>query len=212
MVDIKVYGVHSRDENIMKIKQSIGLKDDDIFYDDRPNGGLALYTAKKAWFAPIPDNVTHRLVLPDDVEVCNDFWNLCEKITSMHPDAIFSLYPPMSEKKLRMKNTHTPYMKANGLAGIGVIMPVKYIDECFDFIKRTFNDEIEDDYAMDRFAVSRKIPVLTTVPALLQHIGDDSILTPGIMIRRTVYYDPNPQADWDCKDIGTMSGPDWFYP
>jgi hypothetical protein len=40
--------MHSRDAMIKNLQTKLGISDNNIYYDDRPNGGLALYTAKKA--------------------------------------------------------------------------------------------------------------------------------------------------------------------
>lgn len=52
-IDIHVYGVHERDNMITTTKTKLNLSDEHIHYDDRPGGGLMMYTAKKAWLAPV---------------------------------------------------------------------------------------------------------------------------------------------------------------
>jgi hypothetical protein len=62
-VDICIMAHPSRKDNIKQIQQQLNLSDDSIFWDDRENGGDAMYTAKKAWSSPIPEGCTHRLVI-----------------------------------------------------------------------------------------------------------------------------------------------------
>ena len=64
-------GSEKRKDNILKMKEFLNLSDSDIFLDDRPNGGHALYTARKTWELPFNDDTTHRCVLQDDLEVCD---------------------------------------------------------------------------------------------------------------------------------------------
>jgi hypothetical protein len=76
--DIHIYGVHERDDMINSTAEKLGLGCKNIHYDDREERGLMMYTAKKAWLAPIPEGITHRIALADDVEVCDNFKEICE--------------------------------------------------------------------------------------------------------------------------------------
>jgi hypothetical protein len=53
--------------------------------------------------------------------------------------------------------------------------------------------------------------IITTVPATVQHIGDISIANIGCAIRRTVYYDKNPIANWSNKAILNCTRKEWFF-
>jgi hypothetical protein len=67
-VDVKIMAVKPRRKFVLQMCERLGLDEKDtVIYDDRPNGGGPLYTCRKCWEAPIPDGVTHRIVLQDDL-------------------------------------------------------------------------------------------------------------------------------------------------
>jgi hypothetical protein len=39
----------------------------------------------------------------------------------------------------------TPYLKCRILSGCAIIMPVQYIQSCFEYVKAVFNDNCADD-------------------------------------------------------------------
>ena len=92
MLDIHIYGVHARDEMIHDTVGKLSIPSENIHYDDRPNGGDLIYTAKKAWLSPVPAGVTQRIVLQDDVQVCDDFLAIAKKIAEAHPKDIISFF------------------------------------------------------------------------------------------------------------------------
>lgn len=211
-IDIHIYGVHERDDMIAATVEKLGVSYANVHYDDRPERGLMMYTAKKAWLAPIPEGVTHRVALADDVEVCNGFWEICKRIAATHPDAIVSLFPfEFMKPNPVIEGLDTPYLHCSILSGCAIIMPTKYIKPCFDYVKAVFNDNCADDEGIQAWADDVGIQILTTIPATVQHIGDDSIANKGCPIRRTCYYDPNPVADWDNKNIVKFVKNEWFF-
>lgn len=212
MIDIQVYGMHIRDDMITRLTSKLELPNENVHYDDRPNGGLMIYTAKKAWLAPVSDGVTHRVALADDVDVCNDFKNICEQIAAAHPDNIISLFPyEFMYYNPDLEALDTPYLKTMSLFGAAIIMPVKYIEPCFEHINRCYNDNCADDDGIMSYARENGIDVLTTIPATVQHIGDVSLITPNAKIRRTVYFNPNAEADWTNKKVMEYQRPEWFF-
>ena len=198
---IKIYGVESRRDMINSTAQKLCVPEDNIFLDDRPNGGGSLYTAKKAYLSDHGD-ATHVVFLQDDVEVCDNFRDICEQIIQTHPEKIISLFPfDYQDNSDELNNLSTPYVNVYTLSACGVIMPVEYIKPCFDCIKEAFKDQIADDSGIQNWAMSKNICMITTIPSLIQHIGDKSIICSDAKIRRTVYYRKNPVADWSNKDI-----------
>lgn len=211
-IDIQVYGMHERDNMIQNLKEKLSLSDDHIFYDDRPNGGLCIYTAKKAWLASVPKEVTHRVALADDTDVCNGFHDIATQIAQAHPKAIISFLPyEFMSRNPEIEDLDTPYFKAHVLWGAAIMMPIEYLKPCFDWIKEQFDDEIADDDGIERWARSQGIEILTTVPAIVQHIGDDSLLDPGRVVRRTVYYSENPEANWTSTKVMQYREKEWFF-
>lgn len=80
MVGIKIVGVHERDHMIDEMNRQLQLPAGDIIYDERQGGGYAFPMLKKAWLDPYADEETHRVVLNDDLELCNNFREICEQI------------------------------------------------------------------------------------------------------------------------------------
>lgn len=211
-LDIHIYGVHARDDMIAATASKLSISSDNIHYDDRPNGGLMMYTAKKAWLASIPENITHRIALADDVEVCDNFLEIAEQIAEAHPKSIISFFPYDFMKRVpQIEGCDTPYFKARVLSGCAIMMPVEYIQPCFKYVKERYNDVCADDEAIQSWAESEGIEILTTIPALVQHIGDESIANKGCFIRRTVYYDKNPVANWTSKKVMKFRLKEWFF-
>lgn len=197
----KIYGVIQRIDTINEIAKKLNIDDNNIFLDDRPNGGNALYTAKKAYLSDTGD-ATHLVVFQDDVELCNDFINICEKIIATHSDKIVSLFPfDYQMYSDQYENIGTPYLSVDIMSGCGVIMPVQYIKPCFDYIKTEFNDEIEDDMGIKKWAEYAGVDIITTIPAIIQHIGDKSILNKYRPIQRTYYFEKDPIADWSNQNV-----------
>ena len=212
MLDTHIYGVHARDEMIRATANKLNLDTNYIHYDDRPNGGWMIYTAKKAWTAPIPKGITHRVALADDVEVCDGFTEICTTIAQTHPESIISFFPyEFMERNEQIENMDTPYWIAHVLSGCAIMMPVQYIQPCFDFIRSKFNDECPDDAGIQAWADTAGVQILTTIPALIQHIGDESIANKGCFIRRTVYFDRQPQADFGSKKVLEYKIGEWFF-
>lgn len=188
---------------IQSLKEKLNLSDSDIFYDDRPNGGDVLYTAKKAWLSPIAKDESHRLVVQDDIEVCDDFVKIVQQIINAHPDKVISLFPYRYQRKIiELENINTPYITANIMSGCAIIMPTKYIQECFEWIDSNCTST-EDDWCINEFCKYKKIDVITTIPSIVQHIGNVSLIG-HISNIHTEYYEKNPIANWSSTEIYTV--------
>ena len=212
MIDIHVYGMHARDTMIANLVSKLNIPEENIHYDDRPDGGLMIYTAKKAWLAPVAKGVTHRVALADDVEVCDGFREICEKIAATHPNDIISFFPfEFMHHNSDLDMLDTPYLKTMSLFGAAIMMPIKYIEPCFAHIKICYDDRCADDDGIMSYAMLHDIRVLTTIPATVQHIGDVSLITPNAEIRRTIYFDQKANADWTNKKVVMYKRPEWFF-
>lgn len=214
MIDIHIYAIHEREAMVQALSTKLGLDESCIHYDDRESGSDTLYTAEKAWLADMPEGLTHRVVLPDDADVCNGFKEICEKMVAAHPDDIFCLYPMNLPAKRSgvFRRIITPYVIAKGVSGVGVIMPVKYIKECFAWIDETVpSPKKEDDYSMWCWARQKGVRVLTTIPSIVQYLGDVSVANPDVPIRRTTYFKENPTADWSNTKVVRYVEHEWFF-
>lgn len=207
--DIKVYGVEKRMPLIKNIVNKLDLTDDDVFLDDRPNGGDALYTSKKALLAKPRFEISHRIVLQDDIEVCNNFKQIAAKIIKAHPDKIIALFPwDFYLKMVINKNptlvNQTPYIaNSKHVTGCGFILPYKYISQYIRWAEKHCHDaHFYEDHAWFDWAKENNVTILNTIPALIQHLGDDSLIFKDkTLIRRTNFYEENPQANWNSPLI-----------
>lgn len=200
--DIKLYGIHKRDENILKCKQQLGLSDQDIFYEDRPNGGMPFHMADKTWNSQMQDGITHRCVIQDDVELCDNFREHLDRIVTAQPNQVISLCQLDYKKKYDyIDNLTTPYVTmAHVIGGCSLVLPQKYIKPCFDWCKETFpdieNGNPHEDTAIALWAYRFGVPIITTIPCTVQHIGDvSSLFGTSVPIQRSAYFKK------DCSDV-----------
>lgn len=211
-IDVHIYGVHARDNMISELADALKLTGKFIHYDDRPNGGSPLYTCKKAWLSPVDAGITHRIVLQDDVAVCDDFLEIAAAIAETHPKAIVSFFPFQFQTTIPgIAECGTPYFLARPISGCGVMMPVEYIEPCFDYIRERYDDAVDDDQGMSFWANSNGVLALTTIPALVQHLGDVSVANPKAPVRRTPYFAQNPHANWKSTKIISWTEQEWFF-
>ena len=169
----------SRKENVYKILKILDLSDSIVTWDDRPGINDAMYTARKAWTLPIPYGCTHRLVLQDDIEVCDNFINIVNEVAKSNPNQIVSF------AHLDALDCVSRYHECLFDMGVALMVPVKLLDDFWWFVdnrlpviaKPSFNTIIKIDTTCMRYWVRyRNIPCVTTVPSLVQHIGDDSLV------------------------------------
>ena len=190
---MRISGVPERRANIEQNQALLSVPNDRVFFDDQHIGVVSI--ARQVYLYPA--SASHILVLQDDVELCNGFLDICSRMIKAHPEKIISLFPYQFQKRIKnMKVLMSPYIQTNVLSGCAVIMPSEYAEPCFD----SFPPETEqDDTCIFNWARSRRIKVITTIPSTVQHIGDSSIINPNKPVRRTVYYNENPEADWDSR-------------
>lgn len=211
-IDIKIYGTHQRDFLIEPLRQTLNLSKENVIYDDRPNGGLVMYTFQKAFMQPLDNDITHRLCIPDDMIVCNDFINITNKIIEAQPDKIICLFPYcFHEHEDLYEKVYSPYIKNNGIVtGNGIILPVQYINPFFEWVHKVFKenfDEAREEWCLYKWAELNNIQIINTIPSLVQHIGDDYGTTlpypTGKKNRKTGFFMQNIPADikWECKDV-----------
>lgn len=208
----KIYGVKERESMMRALQSQLNLNDEDIFFDDRPFRGMAYYTARKAWMAPFKEEETHRLVFPEDMIVCNNFYDNVYQILQNHPDKVISLLVMNYFKKEWAKNLTTPYTYSYFCYGNGIIIPRQYIRPMIEWIDQKYKDKIDfiaDDIAITEWLQLNKIPIISTVPNLVEHIGDISIEDERRPIRRSFYFEENPQVDWNNNKIQLLTSPNF---
>lgn len=215
-VDFKIVAVHERQEMAESLRDALGLSDEDIMYDDRPEGGNPYQTVKKAWLRPAAEGVTHRVILNEDVQVCTGFKEICDQAARSHPDCAFSLFTKELDSDYYdsfIENLTTPYVSHDwAIWGCAILMPVSIVEECFQYIDTCFDENVHESYGIFSFLRHKEIPILTTMPVTVQHIGDESLYDPTLPVRRTNRFEENPEADWSGQDIATVPEIEWFRP
>lgn len=173
-LDVKIMGVKKRAGLISTLLKRLNLDRSCVVLDDRGvgGGGDAWYNAKRAWLSPIPKGCTHRLVLQDDVVVCNDFLEICNKIITVFPDAIFALYGGCWVKP-EMRKNDSPYInyRGCGIGGPAIIMPVEHIAKMIVWSDKVFGEDYKhDDGRIGFYALCNGVQVLGTIPDLTDHL------------------------------------------
>ena len=195
MIDVRIMAHPSRADNVKVMLQDLKLSDEIVVWDDRINGGDAMYTARKAWLYPITDGCTHRIVLQDDAELCDGFLTIVEKVAEKYDDSIVSFF------HMETYVGNNRYEQCNLGGGIALMMPVKMIYQFFDYVDKGIYMHCTRDLAerilkADTISIRswmkhEHIPCVTTVPSLVQHLGNVSLV--GIDRKRVALdYTKNP--------------------
>lgn len=202
-IDIRIMGCHKRDKNISKLVSDLHLPKENVVYDDRPSGGDAMYTARKAWLSEPNYPFTHRLVLQDDVEVCENFLLIINTIVRAHPNRVISLINFMTPVNYP-NHKNTPYYKVNFIPGCGIIMPKWVIKPCMQWCKESTNELLKphDGLMISKYCREHSVTMITTIPNIIQHYDNDTLLHQTYTWKRiSKTYSPTPQADWTNTSI-----------
>lgn len=172
-IDIKIMAHPSRRDNVLKILKQLNMEENIVIYDNREIGGDALYTARKAWLSPLPSDKTHRLVLQDDILLCDNFLNIVSDIINTMKDKVISLFNLVPIEMV--KNKQCCYMKYETLSGCAIIMPAIYIQECWRWIDDNSGGRKQDDLLIADYCKKHNIDMFTTIPTIVQHLGDTEL-------------------------------------
>lgn len=192
LIDVRMFAVPEREEWAKNIQKILKIPDDHIVWDKEHVGVLP--TARKTW--EMETDKPFVMVMNDDAELCKGFMKYCEKIVEHFPNHIISLFPYQfrTRRQVRNRPRKSPYILTKEVMGLAVIMKSEYVKPCLDFWDERFGDDVN----IGRWARAYGIPVITTLPSIIQHIGDDSVNVPGRVIGRTDFFDPDPKdVDWD---------------
>ena len=179
MIDIRIMAHPSRRDNVMETLSVLSLPEDVVTWDDREVGGDAMYTAQKAWNASIPDGCTHRLVLQADIEICNGFLAIVNVVAEKHPAQVVSFFHCENYDDIQR------YIRTSRLWGCAVMIPTHLIKDCWEYIKHipekpwcTCPELVmpHDTDCIMLWATENGVPIINTVPSLVQHIGDESLV------------------------------------
>lgn len=198
MVDIRIMASPKRAEHVKEMLRELKLPETSVTWDDRPNGGDAMYTAKKAWLHPIPSDVKHRLILQDDIEMCDNFIETVNIIADVHPDCVLSLFS-LSAPNYSPYRKESPYHQIDTLNGCAIMMPTDIIESCMKWCDESADEvlKLQDDLMITEYCKAHKIMMLTTFPNTVQHIGNESLLNKDRFWEcKSMYYDKKGIADW----------------
>lgn len=203
MIDIKIMAHPKRKENVQKMLKSLDMNESIVCWDDRPNGGDAMYTARKAWLSPLSNECTHRLVLQDDVELCDDFIKHATAIADRHKTHAVSFIHFMNPKNYP-NHRNTPYYKLTNMPGCAIMLPRDIIKPCMDWCEKS-DDEIlkpHDDLMISKWCRENNVLMVGTMPCIVQHIGMDTLLKATYDWDRICEnYSSNPIVDWTVHSV-----------
>ena len=171
-VDVKIMAVKSRRKMVLDMCEKLGLSEEEcVIYDDRPSGGGPLYTCKKCWRAPAEKGVTHRVVLQDDLLLCNNFIDIMNRIVNTNPIHIFSLYCSRVRFENALKGSPYLIIKGRNAWGQGMMMPLAYVEPMFEFADLELGEDFPyDDGIYIWWAQSVGLEIMTTIPSTIQHL------------------------------------------
>jgi hypothetical protein len=183
-IDIHIYAVKSRKENVERMIKKLGEKNVTVHWDesDKPTPYERYYeNCKGAWMAKRPKGLTHRVVLADDADVSKDFINIIQECAEAFPDNIFSF----CSQHVAYDGKPYQIMCSKFPMGVVMMLPVKYIDEIFGSwtISPSHADDPRkwglntDETVVERFCVRRwgnkegQMYLMTTHPNTAAHLG-----------------------------------------
>lgn len=196
-VSVRIMGVPERMDCIKRNQKRLNIPDELIFIDENHEG--LLQNAKRAW--SYPTDKPYVMVLQDDVELCDDFISYVDAIVKAHPDSIISLFSVQYTRPCAFTRypTETPYIKVNSITAQAIVMKTEYVEPCLAAWKDEYRG---DDININKWATANDIEMLTTVPALVQHIGDESVFDRTRSMGRSEFYRKQPtEAHWEKTSV-----------
>ena len=164
------------------------------------------YEVSKAWEQFDASNARGwSMLIQDDVEPCGNFVDIVEQIMVAHPNTIFSFFPYYYMDKTVEVDLENPFWEVEIVSGCCIAVPNKYIGEMVQYMRRQKYLSCGEDLVIGWFASDNKIPILTSIPSLVQHVGDVSIIDPLKPIRRTQYFKKTPVANWASQKINKFT-------
>lgn len=127
-------------------------------------------TGRRAW--EYPTDATHRIVLQDDLGICQDFLAAAERIAAVHPAAPVSFYANrQAVDDARAAGVHWALISA-GCWGQALMLPAALGRDFTVWADRVLAADLKTyDGRMAMFLLARKMPVWCTVPSLVEHLG-----------------------------------------
>ena len=187
-----------------ELAEILSLPEGQITWDDRPEGGDAMYTARKTWLHPMPEGATHRLVLQDDVIPCDGLLAICEQIIETQPKAVFAL-TTFTYSIYAQMDPETPYFPVTTpFPACAILFPKEYIEPWLAWCEEGHYPDfrLHDSHMIRLWCMDTGIPVLSTVPQLVDHRDDETLLPYTYQVeRRSQMFSRTPEGNWGNRRI-----------
>ena len=203
MNNIKIFSCRQREKMARTLCGRLMLTARDIIFDSRSSQNQSFcYEVSMAWERFDVSNLSGwSMLIQEDCEICDGFIDIVGQIMTAHPNTVFSFFPYYYMDKTVTVDKDNPFWEAEIVSGCCIAVPNKYIDEMVQYMRRQKHLSCGEDLVIGWFAHENKIPILTTIPAIIQHIGDVSVIDPSKPIRRTQYFERDPVANWASQKI-----------
>lgn len=121
-------------------------------------------------------NVSHHLVLQDDLALCRDFIGAVEEVIRARPNHLISLYTN-AESVYTARARGEAWVEKAGASGPSVIWPGELIGEFLQWQDKHINRNFEwDTVRVSMWLIKTSKRAFATVPSLTQHLGSESSL------------------------------------
>ncbi len=141
--------------------------------------------ARRLWAKALESKYSHYVFLNDDIDVCDNFYEVMEAVTSAQPDRMLTFHVSYPEAPTLALQGHS-FCKGYWVNGPAYCFPRALLQkfvEWYDKVPDGFKKAINEDVAAICFAWSEQEPVWATIPALVQHRID---------VASTLGYDNHP--------------------
>ncbi|MBU2665886.1 hypothetical protein KOI35_20455 [Actinoplanes bogorensis] len=179
-----------------------------VVTDPAPNAVRSpLRTAKVAW-AAIAEGATHHLVLQDDARVADGFADLVAEAIAGRPRHGIALYTdwisPQNSYLSRLAavagSPWAPLSPMEWTPALAFLLPAGTAAELASYLAPIPDEVTDDDQMMARFCRERSVPLLATVPHLVDNRGMPTLISGhGGRHHATVWAAPAvpPAGHWD---------------
>ncbi|MFC5186343.1 hypothetical protein [Actinomadura harenae] len=188
-----------------------------VVLDPDPTGPSSpLRTAKRAW-AQIEDGATHHLVLQDDAALTPGFAGHLTDALSRRPEHGVTLYShwnsPQNSYLVRRAavagSAWAPLSSAEWTPTQGFVLPVALARELAAYLEPIPDHVRDDDEMIALFCASRGVPVVATVPHLVDHAAGPTLADHPGAFHATVLAAgrPLPPEHWrvDERTLGELA-------
>ncbi|MGN9787645.1 hypothetical protein ACTMTF_39905 [Nonomuraea sp. ZG12] len=177
-----------------------------VVTDPEPAGVRSpLRTAKRAW-AAVGEGATHHLVIQDDALLCDGFAAQVQAAVAARPRHVVALYSdwnsPQNSYLVRRAAAAgaawAPLSRTDWAPAVALLMPADRARELAAYLAPIPDEVIDDDELIAQFCRERRLPMLATVPHLVEKGNVESLTAHEDLYHATVFAGrtPPPAAHW----------------